>query len=207
MSRMGGNLFYSYKQLDFEPGLYRIKTISTWFHPHSTCQFLRILGATIRRRKHFGHVQNFCAFQTIQKSILNPFQPLSTSTDPDVRPCHNPLHEGQCSIWQGSMRFYIAGWCGSMRLEPGQYGYQYRIKIHAKILNMIKTFFSAISYPQNPSGIDKGYDAGLYRWNRIDMVLIPYGPGLKSGCVWLHFWNADLIVNCFDLFWPVWTCI
>jgi hypothetical protein len=22
-------------------------------------------------------------------------------------------------------------------------------------------------------------------WNRVDKVLIPYGPGSKSGCVWL----------------------
>jgi hypothetical protein len=43
-----------------------LKIVSTRFHPHrNTCQFLRILGATIRRRKHFGHVQNFCAFQTV----------------------------------------------------------------------------------------------------------------------------------------------
>ena len=72
-----------------------------------------------------------------------------------------------------------------MRLEPGQYGYQYGIEIRVKILNMTKTFFSAVSYSQNPSGIDTGYDAGLYGWNRVDTVLIPYGPGSKSGCLWL----------------------
>jgi hypothetical protein len=26
---------------------------------------------------------------------------------------------------------------------------------------------------------------GLCGWNRVDAVLIPYGPGSKSGCVWL----------------------
>jgi hypothetical protein len=70
-----------------------------------------------------------------------------------------------------------------MRLEPGQYGYQYGIEICVKILNMTKTFFSAVSYPRNPSGIDTGYSAGVYGWNRVDTVLIPYGPGSKSGCV------------------------
>jgi hypothetical protein len=101
----------------------------------------------------------------------------------------------------------IAGWCGSMRLEPGQYGYQYRIEIRVKILNMTKTFFSAVSYSRNSSGIDTGYDAGLYGWNRVDTVLIPYGPGSKSVCVWLYSRNAYLIVNWFDPFQPVWTCI
>jgi hypothetical protein len=34
--------------------------------PHrNMCQFLRIPGATIRRRKHFCHVQNFCASKTV----------------------------------------------------------------------------------------------------------------------------------------------
>jgi hypothetical protein len=69
---------------------------------------------------------------------------------------------------------------GSMWLEPGQYGYHYGIKICVKIT---KTFFSAASYSRNLSGIDTGYDAGLYGWNRVDTVLIPYGPGSKSGCV------------------------
>jgi hypothetical protein len=72
--------------------------------------------------------------------------------------------------------------CGSMQLDPGQYGYQYGIEILAKILNMTKTIFSAVSYSRNPSGIDTGYDAGLYGWNEVDTVLIPYGPGSKSGC-------------------------
>jgi hypothetical protein len=72
---------------------------------------------------------------------------------------------------------------GSMRLELGQYRYHYGIEIRVKILNTIKTFFSAASYSQTPSGIDTGYDAGLYGWNRVDTVLIPYGPGSKSGCV------------------------
>ena len=57
-----------------------------------------------------------------------------------------------------------------MRLEPGQYGYQYEIEIRVKILNMTNTFFSAVSYSQNPSGIDPGYDAGLYGWT-VDTVL------------------------------------
>jgi hypothetical protein len=69
--------------------------------------------------------------------------------------------------------------CGLMR----QYGYQYGIEIHVKILNMTKTFFSAVSYFQNSSGIDTGYDVGLCGWNRVNTVLIPYGSGLKSGCV------------------------
>jgi hypothetical protein len=60
-----------------------------------------------------------------------------------------------------------------MQLEPGKYGYQYGIEIRVKILNMTKTFFSAVLYSQNPSGIGTGYDAGLYGWNRVDTVLIP----------------------------------
>jgi hypothetical protein len=72
---------------------------------------------------------------------------------------------------------------GSMRLEPGQYGYHYGIEIRVKVLNMTKTFFSAASYSRNPSGIDTGYDAGLYGWNRVETVLIPYGPRSKSSCV------------------------
>jgi hypothetical protein len=89
MSRMGGNLSYSHKQQVFEPGPYKFKTVSTRFHPYqpgstridphrSMCQLLKILGATTRRRKHFGHVQNFYASQTVQKSVLNPFRSLST---------------------------------------------------------------------------------------------------------------------------------
>ena len=152
------------------------------------------MGATIRRRKYFGHVQNFFA---TKNCIQIRFKSFSTPVDPDVRPCHNPLHEGQCSIRQGSMLFYIAGWCKSMLLEPGQYEYQYGIEIHVKILNMTKTFFSAASHSRNPSGIDTGYDAVPYGWNQVDTVLIPYGPGSKSGCVWLHSRNAYLIVNCF----------
>jgi hypothetical protein len=59
MSRMGGNLCYSRKQPDFEPGPYGIKTVSTRFHPHrNTCQFLRILGATIRPCSKFLCVSN-----------------------------------------------------------------------------------------------------------------------------------------------------
>jgi hypothetical protein len=100
------------------------------------------------------------------------------------------------------MQLYIAGWCGSMRLEPGQYGYQYGIEIRVKLLNMTKTFFSAVSYSRNPSWIDTGYNEGLYGSNQVDTVFIPYGPGSKSGCVWLHSRNADLIVNCFDPFNP-----
>jgi hypothetical protein len=95
-----------------------------------------------------------------------------------------------------------AGWYESMRLEPGQYGYQYGIEILVKIFNMTKTFFSAVSYSRNPSGIDTGYDAGLYGRNRVDTVLISYGPGSKSGCVWLHSRNVDLIVNYSDPFRP-----
>jgi hypothetical protein len=72
---------------------------------------------------------------------------------------------------------------GSMRLEPGQYGYHYGIEIRVKNLDMVKTFFSAASYSRNPSGIDTGYDAGLYGWNRVDTVLIPYTSGSKPGCV------------------------
>jgi hypothetical protein len=141
-------------------------------------------------------------FLRVSNRIKIRFKSFSTPIDLDVRPCHRPLHERQCSIRQGSMRFYIAGWCGSMRLEPGQYGYIYGIKILAKILNMTKTIFSAASCSQNPSGIDRGYDAGLYVWNRVDTVLISYGPSSKSGSVWLHSRNADLIVNCFDPCWP-----
>jgi hypothetical protein len=58
------------------------------------------------------------------------------------------------------MQFYIAG----------QYGYQYGIEIRVKILNMTKTFFSAVSYSRNPSGIDTGYNADLYGLNRVDTV-------------------------------------
>jgi hypothetical protein len=97
--------------------------------------------------------------------------------------------------------------CGSMRLGPGLYGYQNGIEIRVKILNMTKTFFSAASYSRNPSGIDTGYDPGLYGWNWVDAVLISYGPGSKSCCVWLHSRNAELIVNYFDPFRPIWTCI
>ena len=93
------------------------------------------------------------------------------------------------------MRFYIAGWCMLMWIDPGQYGYIYGIEISVKNLNMTKTIFSTVSYSWNPPGIDTGYDAGQYGWKRVDTVLIPYGPGSKSGCVWLHSRNADLIVN------------
>ena len=139
-------------------------------------------------------------FSCVSNRVEISFESFSTPIDPGVRPCHTPLHKRQCNIRQWSMQFYIAGWCGSMRLEPDKYGYQYGIEIRVKILNMTKTFFSAVSYSPNPSGIDTGYDEGLHWWNRVDTVLIPYGPGSKSGCMWLHSRNADLIVNCFDPF-------
>jgi hypothetical protein len=48
-----------------------------------------------------------------------------------------------CCIWQGSMRFYAAGWSGSMRFESVQYGYWYGIGILAKKkLNMTQKVFS-----------------------------------------------------------------
>jgi hypothetical protein len=158
-------------------GPYEIKTVSTRFHPHrSTYQLLRILGATIRRRKHFGHVQNVCVSQRVQKFVLNPFRPLPTRMQ-DLVTTHcmkdYAVYDRVNSVLH----------CGPMRLEPGQYRYQYGIEIRVKILNMTKTFFSAASYSRNPSGIDTGCDAGLYGRNRVDTVLIPYGPGSKSGCV------------------------
>jgi hypothetical protein len=76
--------------------------------------------------------------------------------------------------------------CGLMQVNAvrtGQYEYQYGIEIRVKNLNMTKTFFSAVSYSRNPSGIDTGYNAGQYGRNRVNAVLIPYGPGSKSGCV------------------------
>ena len=61
-----------------------------------------------------------------------------------------------------------------MRLELGQYGYQYTIEIRVKKkLNMTETFSPLpVSYSRNPSGIDTGYDAGLYGLNRVDTVWI-----------------------------------
>jgi hypothetical protein len=78
--------------------------------------------------------------------------------------------------------------CGLMRVNAVRIGsirisIDYGMEICVKILNMTKTFSSAVSYSRNPSGIDTGNDAGLYGWNRVDTVLIPYEPGLKSGCV------------------------
>ena len=59
-----------------------------------------------------------------------------------------------------------------MRLELGQYGYQYT-EIRVKKLNMTETFSPPpVSYSRNPSGIDTGYDAGLYGLNRVDTVWI-----------------------------------
>jgi hypothetical protein len=133
--------------------------------------------------------------------------PLLASIDPDVRPCHNPLHEGQCHIRQGSMRFYIAGLMRVNAVRTGSIRISIRNRNPCKSFEHDQIFFSAVLYSQNPSGIDTGYDAGLYGWNRVDTVLIPYGPGSESGCVWLQFRNADFIVNCFDPFRPVWTCI
>ena len=76
-----------------------------------------------------------------------------------------------------------AGRCESTRFEPGQFGYQYGIEIREKILNMTKNFPPPYRSPRNPSGFDTGYNAGLYGSNRVDTVLIPYGPGSKSGRV------------------------
>ena len=72
-----------------------------------------------------------------------------------------------------------------MRVEQGQYGYIYGIEIPAKNFEHDQNIFYAVSWPRNLSGIDTDYDAGLYGWTRVDRVLIPYGPGKKSGYVWL----------------------
>jgi hypothetical protein len=47
--------------------------------------------------------------QELDARVEIPLKSFLTPIDPDVRPCHTPLHEGQCSIRQGSMQFYIAG--------------------------------------------------------------------------------------------------
>jgi hypothetical protein len=82
---------------------------------------------------------------------------------------------------QGSMRFYAAGRCGSNRFNTD---INTELKSLQKFLNMIQKVFRRIVVAES-SGIDTGYNVGLYGWNGVDTVFISYGPGSKSGCVWL----------------------
>jgi hypothetical protein len=53
---------------------------------------------------------------------------------------------------------------------------------------MTKTFSPPYLSPQNPQKLTRvklWVEQGWYGWNRVDMVLILYGPGLKSGCLLL----------------------
>jgi hypothetical protein len=70
--------------------------------------------------------------------------------------------------------------CGLVRVNAVRIGsiqISIRNRNSCKNFEHIKTFFSAVSYSRNPSGIDTGNDAGLYWWKRVITVLIPYGPG------------------------------
>jgi hypothetical protein len=205
---MGGILCYSHKQLDFEQGPYGIKTVSTRFytyrsgstrivHVHVTCTVnLGDSGGYGTARKKFWSWSKFlCVSNRVEISFKSIFDP--------SRPVYKTLsHPIAWRTMQYTTKINAVLHCGSMRLELGQYGYQYGIEIRVKNLNMTKTFFSAVSYSRNTWGIDAGFDAGLYGWNRVDTVLLPYGPGSKSGCVWLNFRNSDLIVNCLTRFSP-----
>jgi hypothetical protein len=71
------------------------------------------------------------------------------------------------AVRTGSIRLLIRNW-----------------NISKKFWTWPKKFFRRIVVAESP-GIDTGYNAGLCGWNRVDAVLIPYGPGSKSHCVWL----------------------
>ena len=60
-----------------------------------------------------------------------------------------------------------------MRLELGQYGYQYT-EIRVKRIEHDGNFFSTarIVLPESIRNIDTGYDAGLYGLNRVETVWI-----------------------------------
>jgi hypothetical protein len=121
-----------------EPGPYGIKTVSTRFHPYrlgstcidphrNTCQFLRILGATIRWRKHFGNVQNFCASQTVYKSVLNPYRP----------GCKTLSHPIAQRTMQYTTRINAVLHCGLMRVNAVRTG---SIRISIRNQNPCKNF-------------------------------------------------------------------
>jgi hypothetical protein len=133
MSRMGDNLWYSHKQPDFEQGPYGIKTVSTRFHPHRPASYNVSIpeesGGYDTADKTFWSCSKFLC---VSNRVEIRFKSFSTPIDQGVSPCHTPLHKGQCNEGQWSMQFYIAGWCGSIRLEPAQYGYQYGIEIRVK---------------------------------------------------------------------------
>jgi hypothetical protein len=85
-----------------------------------------------------------------------------------------------CGVRQGSMRFYAAGWSGSMRFEQIQYGYWYEIEILAKKFEHDPKSFFAVSYSQNPQELTRvpmrvyAGGPGLIRyWNRMDQVRNP----------------------------------
>ena len=54
---------------------------------------------------------------------------------PGYKPCQNPLREGNALYDKGRCGFSLqveADGCGSVRSEPGQYGYPYGMEIRAK---------------------------------------------------------------------------
>jgi hypothetical protein len=77
--------------------------------PAKTRIVARVNSWGFRGLQYGGHVENFSKFPN---RLEIRFKSFSTPINPDVKPCHNPLHEGQWGIRQGSMWFYIAGQCG-----------------------------------------------------------------------------------------------
>jgi hypothetical protein len=196
--------------------LNRVHTELKPYQPSSICIVTRVnswgfLGLRYGWKKHYGYVKKNLL---VSNRIEIRFKSFSTPFD-QYRPECKTL--SQLIAWrtiQYTTRVNAVLHCGlmrvsairtrTMRFELGQYGYEYRIEIRVNILNMTKTFFVLSESIRNWHGLRcKSIRVEPCRYG----FLIPYGPGSKSGCVWLHSRNADLIVNCFDPFQPVWTCI
>jgi hypothetical protein len=198
LRRMGVNLCYSHTKPDFEPGPYGIKTVLTRFHSHrSTCQQLKIPGATIRRRKHFGHIQNFCTSQTVQKSVLNPYRP-------GCKTLSQPI------AWrtkQYTARVNAALHCRLMRVNTVRTG---SIRISIRNWNPCKNF----EQYQNFFLRRIVHSESIRNWHGLRCGSIRADPGWYGfNSVWTRL-EIRLCVTAFTecrphskMFWPVWTSI
>ena len=114
------------------------QSASTRIDPHRhPCQLLIDSGATIRRRKSFGHVQKFLqGFQFRMDSRLDPARPALTRLNPQCKTVSTLVvyryvsHDG---YWQVLYR----GRYGSKRVDRGQKGY---LSLSIRIMSLSTLF-------------------------------------------------------------------
>jgi hypothetical protein len=111
----------------------------------------------------------------VTMSYIPPIRSFSPGSNPDRDyECHAVYDKGPCSF----MLWVEAGRCGLNRFNLV---IDTELKSLQKFLNMTQKVFS----PYRSYEILRNWHGLRCGWNRVDMVFIPYGPGSKSGCVWL----------------------